>query len=62
MKYKIHYDIYYIEIIEIKYNNNFLEIIFSNNILIKFEIFLTSEKITSNILTKYKISVINNLL
>ena len=49
-----------IKLSELKYNNNFIELIFNNNINIKLELYLTSEKITNNIPTKYKISLINN--
>lgn len=49
-----------IKIISIKYNNNFTEIIFDNNIKIKLELYLTSEKITNNISANYKASLYNN--
>ena len=49
-----------IKILEIKYNNNNLDIEFNNNIIIKLELNLTSERITSNIPVLYKINLINN--
>lgn len=39
--------------------NNYLNIDFNNNISIQFELYLTSEKITSKIPAKYKIILIN---
>jgi hypothetical protein len=48
-----------INILNIKQDNNFLNIEFDNNVTIKFELYLTSEKITNNIPAKYKINLIN---
>lgn len=41
-------------------NENNINILFNNNIEIKLELYLTSERITNNISAKYKISLINN--
>ena len=48
-----------VKINKINCNNNLLNIEFNNNILIEFELYLTSEKITNNIPAKYKIYLIN---
>lgn len=48
-----------LKIIKITHINEFLNIEFNNNITIKLELFLTSEKITSNIPAKYKIFLTN---
>jgi len=48
-----------LKINKITHINEFLNIEFNNNVLIKLELFLTSEKITSNIPAKYKISLTN---
>jgi len=48
-----------LKINKITYINEFLNIEFNNNVSIKLELFLTSEKITSNIPAKYKIFLIN---
>ena len=48
-----------LKINKITYINEFLNIELNNDVTIKLELFLTSEKITSNIPTKYKISLTN---
>lgn len=48
-----------LKINKITYIDKFLNIEFNNNVSIKLELFLTSEKITSNIPAKYKISLTN---
>ena len=48
-----------LKINKITHINEFLNIEFNNNVSIKLELFLTSEKITSNIPAKYKISLTN---
>lgn len=48
-----------IKIDKINYKDRFLNIDFNNNISIQFELYLTSEKITSNIPAKYKPQLIN---
>ena len=48
-----------LKINKISYIDEFLNIEFNNDISIKFELYFTSEKITSNIPAKYKISLIN---
>lgn len=48
-----------IKINNINYKDKFLNIDFNNNISIQFELYLTSEKITSNIPAKYKLQLIN---
>jgi hypothetical protein len=52
-------DINKLKINKITHINEFLYIEFNNNISIKLELFLTSEKITSNIPAKYKIFLTN---
>ena len=48
-----------LKINKITYIDQFLNIEFNNNILIKLELYFTSEKITSNIPAKYKIFLTN---
>ena len=48
-----------LKINKITYIDKFLNIEFNNDVSIKLELFLTSEKITSNIPAKYKISLTN---
>lgn len=48
-----------LKIDKITHINEFINIEFNNNVSINFELFLTSEKITSNIPAKYKISLTN---
>lgn len=48
-----------LKINKITHINEFLNIEFNNDVSIKLELFLTSEKITSNIPAKYKISLTN---
>lgn len=48
-----------LQINQINYNSNILNIEFNNDIIIEFELYFTSEKITNNIPAKYKISLIN---
>lgn len=47
------------KILKISYKDNYLYIDFTNNVQIKCELYLTSEKITRNIPAKYKISLLN---
>ena len=48
-----------LKINQINYKDKFLNIEFNNNITIRLELYMTSEKITSNIPVKYKINIIN---
>jgi hypothetical protein len=48
-----------LKIFKINLIDEFLNIEFNNNVLIKFELYLTSEKITNNIPAKYKIFLTN---
>jgi hypothetical protein len=48
-----------IEIKSINCNEKLFYIEFNNNIILEFELYLTSEKITNNIPAKYKINLIN---
>lgn len=48
-----------LKIDKINYEEEFLTIEFNNNVSIKLELYFTSEKITSNIPAKYKVSLIN---
>lgn len=52
-------DVNKLKINKITYINEFLNIEFNNDVSIKLELFLTSEKITSNIPAKYKILLTN---
>ena len=50
-----------IKINNINWKGNYFDIEFNNNIVINFELYLTSEKITNNIPAKYKLNLINIL-
>lgn len=52
-------DVNKLKINKITHINEFLNIEFNNDVSIKLELYLTSEKITSNIPAKYKISLTN---
>lgn len=48
-----------IKIENIYYKDKFLKFYFNNGVIIQLELYLTSEKITSNIPAKYKINLVN---